>query len=161
MTYRVCFLCSGNICRSPMGEIILRSMLADAGLAGRVEVDSAGTGDWHVGDGADPRTIAELKAAGYDGSAHRASQLDAAYLTSRDLILAADEGHLRRLRSLARGLADHAELRLVREFDPDAVAAGTLELDDPWYGDEEDFRRCRREVEAACRGLVDRLRSVV
>ena len=54
--YRVCVVCSGNICRSPMGEIVLRHKLEEAGLGDRVVVDSAGTGDWHVGDGADPRT---------------------------------------------------------------------------------------------------------
>lgn len=142
-----------------MGEIILRSMLTDAGLADEVVVDSAGIGDWHVGQGADPRTLAALQRGGYDGSAHHARQLQASYLADRDLILAADRGHLHDLLQLANGDDNRAETRLVREFDADAMAAGELELDDPYFGNASDFDRCREEVEAACRGLVAELHS--
>ncbi|HWC23146.1 MAG TPA: low molecular weight protein-tyrosine-phosphatase [Flexivirga sp.] len=158
MTYSVCFVCSGNICRSPMGEVILRSMLDEAGLGDQVEVDSAGIGDWHVGQGADPRTLAALSRGGYDGSAHRARQFEASDLEKRDLILAADRGHLHDLLQLGEGNGASAETRLVREFDADAMAAGELELDDPYFGNASDFDRCRDEVEAACRGLVAELR---
>ncbi|WP_446666859.1 low molecular weight protein-tyrosine-phosphatase [Flexivirga sp. B27] len=157
--YTVCFVCSGNICRSPMGEVILRSMLDEAGLGDQVTVDSAGIGDWHVGQGADPRTIAALSRGGYDGSAHRARQFEAADLTSRDLILAADRGHLHDLLQLRDEVDATAETRLVREFDADAMAAGELELDDPYFGNATDFDRCRDEVEAACRGVVAELRD--
>ncbi|RNI25539.1 low molecular weight protein-tyrosine-phosphatase [Flexivirga caeni] len=158
MTYAVCFVCSGNICRSPMGEVILRAMLDDAGLADEVSVDSAGIGDWHVGQGADPRTVAALERGGYDGSAHVARQFEASYLDDRDLILAADRGHLRDLLQLADGHEVRAETRLVREFDTDAAAAGELELDDPYFGNASDFDRCRHEIELACRGLVAEMR---
>lgn len=157
--YSVCFVCSGNICRSPMGEVILRAMLDEAGLADEVTVDSAGIGDWHVGQGADPRTVAALSRGGYDGSAHRARQLEASYLNTRDLILAADRGHLHDLLELRDEVDATAETRLVREFDADAMAAGELELDDPYFGNATDFDRCRDEVEAACRGLVTELRA--
>lgn len=160
MTYSVCFVCSGNICRSPMGEVILRSMLEEAGLGDQVTVDSAGIGDWHVGQGADPRTLAALSRGGYDGSAHRARQLRASDLDERDLILAADRGHLHDLLQLGDGhVSASAETRLVREFDADAMAAGDLELDDPYFGNASDFDRCRDEVEAACRGLVAELQA--
>ncbi len=149
--YRICFVCSGNICRSPMGEVVLRSMLRDADLDETVVVDSAGTGDWHIGHPADPRTLQVLREAGYDGSTHRARQIDAADLDERDLILAADDGHLRQLAELGRG---SARIRLVRSYDPDAVAAGDLGLDDPYFGDLSGFTRCLAEVEAACRGVV-------
>lgn len=142
-----------------MGEVILRSMLDEAGLSEEVVVDSAGIGDWHVGEGADPRTIAALQRGGYDGSDHRARQLQAAYLNDRDLLLAADRGHLHDLLQLGEGKDVRAETRLVREFDSEAMAAGELELDDPYFGNASDFDRCREEVEAACRGLVDELRS--
>lgn len=155
--YRVCFVCTGNICRSPIGEVVLRSLLSDAGLADRVAVDSAGTGDWHVGQGADRRTLGVLSQSGYDGAAHRARQFDPAWFAERDLILAADEGHQRALRRLAPDAADRDKVRLIREFDEDAVAAGTLEVDDPYYGGAREFERCLAEVEAACRGLVDHL----
>ncbi|GAB3494528.1 low molecular weight protein-tyrosine-phosphatase [Flexivirga lutea] len=147
-----------------MGEVILRAMLEEAGLADQVVVDSAGIGDWHVGQGADPRTLAALSRGGYDGSAHRARQLEASYLAGRDLILAADRGHLHDLLQLREGLGaagSGAETRLVREFDPDAMAAGELELDDPYFGNATDFDRCRDEVEAACRGLVAELQRAL
>lgn len=160
MTYSVCFVCSGNICRSPMGEVILRSMLDQAGLSDEVVVDSAGIGDWHVGQGADPRTLAALSRGGYDGSAHRARQFEASDLDDRDLILAADRGHLHELLQVGEGRqGTRAETRLVREFDADAMAAGELELEDPYFGNATDFDRCRDEVEAACRGLVAELQQ--
>ncbi len=153
---RVTMICSGNICRSPMAEIILRHLLEEAGVE-RVDVDSAGIGDWHIGEGADPRTVAVLQRHGYDGSAHRASQFDADTFADYDLVLAADRSHLRALQRAVRSEADRAKIRLLREYDPDAVAAGTLELDDPWYGGTADFERCLTEVEAACRGLAAHL----
>ena len=155
--YRVCFVCSGNICRSPMGEVVLRSLLEDAGLADAVGVDSAGTGGWHEGDGADPRTVSTLDDHGYDGSAHLAREFRPEWFAALDLVLAADRGHARALREVAPTDADRAKVRLLREFDPAAVAAGTLEVDDPYFGGAAEFQRCLREVEAACRGLVTQL----
>src|SRR5450755_2384600 len=78
--YRVCLVCLGNICRSPMAEVVVRAELERAGLAGKVEVDSAGTGDWHVGGPMDRRARAELARRGYDGTSHRARQIDASWL---------------------------------------------------------------------------------
>jgi protein-tyrosine phosphatase len=153
--YRVSVICSGNICRSPMAEVILRSMVEAAGLGERVRVDSAGIGDWHVGDPADPRTLTALQEHGYDGSAHRAQQVTERWLAEHDLVLVADLGHREALEELAR--PGDAEVRLLREFDPEAVAARTLETDDPYFGDAQGFDRCLREVEAACQGLVDHL----
>lgn len=152
--YRVLFVCSGNICRSPIAEVVTRSMLADAGLTDQVEVDSAGTGGWHEGEGADRRTVRVLADHGYDGSAHRAREFDRDWFAGRDLILVADEGHARQLRAWAPDDAARDKVRLLRSFDADAVAAGTEEVDDPWYGGVEDFERCLSEVEAACAGLV-------
>ena len=94
MPYRVCFVCTGNICRSPMAESVFRARVAEAGLDGLVEVDSAGTGGWHEGDGADPRTVSVLEANGYD-SDHAARQFQAAWFARLDLVIALDEGHLR------------------------------------------------------------------
>ena len=155
--YRVCFVCSGNICRSPMGEVILRALLDEAGLDGRVVVSSAGTGGWHEGEGADPRTVRTLDGHGYDGSAHVAHEFLPEWFVELDLVLAADHGHVRQVRRWAPSAADADKIRLVREFDEAAVAAGALELDDPWYGDLDGFERCLTEVEAACRGLVEHL----
>ncbi|AKU18423.1 low molecular weight protein-tyrosine-phosphatase [Luteipulveratus mongoliensis] len=159
--YRICVVCTGNICRSPMGEVILTSMLTDAGLADRVAVDSAGTGDWHVGDPADRRTVRALHDGGYDCSSHRASHLTPPDLGSRDLVLVADSGHLHDVQRMARHIDADPEIRLLREFDPAAVAAGTLEVDDPYYGDADDFARCFAEVRDACAGVVEHVRDVV
>ena len=155
----VTFVCSGNICRSPMGHVILTQLIDDARLSDRVIVSSSGTGDWHVGEPADPRTVAVLDAHGYDGSAHRARVFTAATFDDADLVLASDSAHVRHLRRLARTPEHQDKIRLVREFDPAAVAAGTLETDDPWFGDEEHFLRCFAEVEAACEGILEHVRG--
>ena len=158
-TYRLCVICSGNICRSPMGEVVLTSMLRSAGLGDHVVVDSAGTGGWHEGDPADPRTVQALKDHGYDGSHHRAREFRTEWFSERDLIVAADQGHVRDLRRWAPDAAASAKVRLLREFDPTSVDAGALELDDPYFGDRDDFDRCLTEVERACRGLVEQISS--
>jgi protein-tyrosine phosphatase len=142
-----------------MGEVILRSMLEAAGLGNRVVVDSAGTGGWHEGDGADPRTLRSLKDHGYDGSRHRAREFRPEWFSRRDLVVVADEGHVQDLRRWAPDARASAKVRLLREFDPAAVGSGTLEIDDPYYGDSADFDRCLRVVERACRGLVEHLRA--
>jgi protein-tyrosine phosphatase len=155
--FHVSVVCTGNICRSPMGEVILRDLFREAGLDDQVTVDSAGTTRWEVGNPMDPRAVAELRRRGYDGSAHVARQFEPGWLADTDLVLAADAGHASVLRRWARTRQDAAKVHLLREFDPEAVAAGTLEVDDPWYGDDEDFVRCFTEVEAACRGVVARV----
>ena len=153
-TYRICVICSGNICRSPMGEVILRSMLLSAGLGDRVVVDSAGTGGWHEGDGADPRTVQTLRDHGYDGTHHRARVFRPEWFSDRDLIVVADEGHLQDLRDWAPDDHTAAKVRLLREFDPTAVDSGMLEVDDPYFGDAAGFDHCLTVVERACRGIV-------
>ncbi|MBC9819846.1 low molecular weight protein-tyrosine-phosphatase [Terrabacter sp. MAHUQ-38] len=155
----VTFVCSGNICRSPMGHVILQRLVDDAGLSALVRVSSSGTGDWHVGEHADPRTVAVLAAHGYDGSQHRAREFEPDEFDDVDLVLASDEGHVRALQRMARTPANRRKIRLVREFDPDAVAAGTLETGDPWYGGDEHFVRCFAEVEAACHGILHHVRD--
>jgi protein-tyrosine phosphatase len=152
--YRISFVCTGNICRSPMAEVISRSLLVQAGLDREVVVDSAGTGDWHAGDSADHRTLRALADHGYDGQSHRARQFDRAWFAQRDLVLVADRSHERELRAWAPDDEARAKVQLLRSYDPEAVAAGTLEVDDPWYGGPADFERCLVEVERACAGLV-------
>lgn len=152
--YRVMFVCSGNICRSPMGSVILGRMVREAGLAERVAVDSCGTGDWHVGYPAHRPTLETLTAHGYDGSPHRAAQFHGQMMATRDLILVADASHRRYVLRHARSDDQRAKVRYIREFDPAAVAADTLEVDDPYYGTVVDYERCFAEVEAACRGIL-------
>jgi protein-tyrosine phosphatase len=99
--YRICLVCLGNICRSPMAEAALRAALDRAGLSGAVTVDSAGTGDWHVGNRMDARARAELTRRGYDGAPHRARQIAPSWLAERDLVLAMDKQNLSDLRWMA------------------------------------------------------------
>ncbi|MGU3434018.1 low molecular weight protein-tyrosine-phosphatase [Actinomycetes bacterium M1A6_2h] len=142
----VTFVCTGNICRSPMADKIFADAIAREGLSDRVRVTSAGTGSWHVGDGADPRTVSELEENGYP-SEHRARTLDDDIL-SADLVVALDTGHRRDLR---RAGVPEERLALLRSFDPDADSES---VDDPYYGDAEDFATVRRQVEAAVPGLL-------
>jgi low molecular weight protein-tyrosine phosphatase len=158
--YRVCFVCSGNICRSPTAEAVLRRQLAEAGLDGQVVVDSAGLGDWHVGGGADSRSAATLRQRGYPAWEHRARQFTAADFADRDLVVALDSGHERALRRLAPTAADRDKVRLLRSYDP-AAAAGSGELDvpDPYYGGADGFEHVLDLIEAACRGLLAEVRT--
>ncbi|MEU9381465.1 low molecular weight protein-tyrosine-phosphatase [Streptomyces sp. NPDC048279] len=158
MTYRVCFVCTGNICRSPMAESVFRARIAEAGLADRVEVDSAGTGGWHEGDGADPRTVRVLQGHGYDGD-HTARQFQASWFDRLDLVIALDAGHLKALRRLAPTEEDARKVRLLRSYDPDA--ADDLDVPDPYYGGMDGFEECLEMVEAAGKGLLAAVRDEV
>src|ERR1700729_4433271 len=117
-TYRICLVCLGNICRSPMAEVILREELERAGLSDRVEVDSAGTGDWHLGSPMDSRARAELSRRGYAGTGHRARQFGPSWFGRYDLVAAMDRANLERLRRMApdRQAADRTTAFLT--FDP-------------------------------------------
>lgn len=154
MPYRVTFVCTGNICRSPMAEWVVRHHVQDEGLD--VEVDSSGTGGWHVGADADTRTVAALRRAGYR-SAHIARQFEPGWFDRFDLILALDRGHLRELRSMAPDERARERIRLLREFDPDAGA--DLDVPDPYYGDDADFDTVLEMVEAAVPGLLEEIRT--
>jgi protein-tyrosine phosphatase len=149
MTYHVCLVCMGNICRSPMAEVVLRQTLADHGLAGRVGVDSAGTGGWHVGGPMDSRAVSLLAEHGYDGADHRARQFTADWFNRYDLVLAMDGDNLSALRRLA---PEGADLRLFRSFDPAAPAGAGVP--DPYYGGPEGFEHVLEQVRAASEGLA-------
>ncbi|MFG2868083.1 low molecular weight protein-tyrosine-phosphatase [Streptomyces sp. NPDC048338] len=155
MTYRVCFVCTGNICRSPMAESVFRTRVEEAGLADAVEIDSAGTGGWHEGSGADPRTVAVLEEHGYP-TAHTARRFRSSWFPALDLVIALDEEHLRDLRRLAPTPQDAAKVRLLRSYDP--VADG-LDVPDPYYGGTADFEECLEMVEAASEGLLAAVRE--
>jgi protein-tyrosine phosphatase len=159
--YRITVVCTGNICRSPMGEFVLRQRFEEAGLGDAVVVDSAGTHSWEVGSPADPRTLSVLARNGhadFGGRDHIARKFEASWLSEVDLVLAADAGHLRELTKLARTDAQRAKIRMFRSFDPEAQRTGQLEMDDPWYGDDSSFDQTYAEVLAAAEGVVDHVR---
>jgi protein-tyrosine phosphatase len=152
VAYRVCFVCSGNICRSPTAEAVFRRRLIDAGLDGEVEADSAGLGDWHVGQDVDERSAAALRARGYPAWVHEAKQFRPADFAGRDLVVALDAGHERALRAMARTDADRVKIRMLRSYDP--AAAADLDVPDPYFGGELGFEHVLDLVEAACAGLL-------
>ncbi|MFE0036611.1 low molecular weight protein-tyrosine-phosphatase [Streptomyces sp. NPDC059015] len=158
MPFSVCFVCTGNICRSPMAESVFRARVDDAGLHGLVVVDSAATGDWHEGDGADARTVDVLRANGY-ASGHVARQFRPSWFSRLDLVIALDRGHLRELRRLAPTAADTAKIRLLRSYD--AAAGDDLDVPDPYYGGTDGFEECLGMVEAASEGLLAAVREAV
>lgn len=122
--YRIGLVCLGNICRSPMADVVLNELLDRAGLAERVVVDSCGTGGWHVGEPMDRRAAATLMAADFDPSGHRAQQVDADWL-ERDLLLAMDGANLADLADLDAPVSDR--VRLFRDYDP----VGSGDVPDP------------------------------
>ena len=116
--FHVVFVCTGNICRSPMADVVFRWFADAAGLGDRVASTSAGTGDWHVGERADKRTIEALGRHGYDGTRHRARQFTHADFARNDLVVALDRSHERILRGWARTEADADKIALLMSFDP-------------------------------------------
>ena len=143
----VTFVCSGNICRSPMAEKMFAHQLDERGLAAAVRVSSAGTGGWHAGASADDRASDVLHDHGYP-SAHRAAQLDDDHLAA-DLIVAMGRNHVRILGDLG---APADRVRMLRSFDPRS-GAHALDVEDPYYGTTIDFEETLTVIEAALPGL--------
>ena len=153
--YRVCLVCLGNICRSPMAETVLRAEVAAAGLDGAVVVDSAGTGDWHVGDVMNSGARAALAGRSFDGSVHRARQIQPSWLARRDLVLAMDARNLADLRRMARG-RDVDRIRLFGEVGGlDEPSGG--EIPDPYGGDADEFGYVLDLLSAAAPVITGRL----
>jgi protein-tyrosine phosphatase len=155
--YRVALVCLGNICRSPMADVVLSARLADAGLAERVEVTSSGTGDWHVGHPMDERAAATLTRAGYDATRHRARQFAADWLEDRDLVLAMDTANLADVRAAGPATPD-GRVRLFRDFDP--VGPGG-DVPDPYYGGDAGFEEVLAMVERTADTLVTALATAL
>lgn len=138
-------VCTGNICRSPVGEVVLRAKLADAGIDD-VVVTSSGTSGWHIGDPMDSRAAASLTRRGYDGSAHRAQEFRSNWFPERDLVLAMDSGHLSvLLRRGGDGLAVPVELY------------ADVDIPDPYYGEDAAFDEVLTQIEKAADHWVERL----
>lgn len=151
---RVLFVCLGNICRSPTAEGVLRHKLQLAGLASQVDVASAGTGNWHVGQPPDKRTQRAAKLRGYDLSAQRAQQVSAADFSRYELIFAMDNSNLRDLKAL-QPVSGKAELDLfLRRYD-----GVKHEVPDPYYDGEQGFEEVLDLIERACDLLVIELKG--
>jgi protein-tyrosine phosphatase len=155
---RILFVCLGNICRSPTAEGVMRHLVREQSLEDRIEIDSAGTGGWHVGAPPDERATAAAKRReiALEGSARRFEPDD---FQSFDLILAMDAQNERDLKRLAPDDEARARVRLFREFDPASRDAPDLDVPDPYYGGERGFEHVLDLVDAAARGLLDELRA--
>jgi protein-tyrosine phosphatase len=154
---RILFVCLGNICRSPTAEGVMRRLVREQGLEDAIEIDSAGTGDWHVGDAPDPRATEAARRRGtvLEGAARQVTPAD---FQDFDLLLAMDATNLHELRQRAPDDAARAKVRLLREFDPASADALDLDVPDPYYGGPHGFDTVLDLVEAACAGLLEEIR---
>lgn len=143
--YAIGFVCLGNICRSPMADVVMRARVDEAGLASYVAVDSCGTGGWHVGNPMDRRAAATLAAADYDPSSHRARQWAATWLEDHDLLLAMDAQNLADLGGRSERVV------LFRDWDP--IGRGG-DVPDPYYGGDDGFEEVLTMVERTCAQLL-------
>ena len=155
---RILFVCLGNICRSPTAEGVMRHVVREEGLEDAIEIDSAGTGGWHVGAAPDERATAAARRRQImlEGAARKFSPDD---FDSFDLILAMDADNARDMLALAPTEEAAGKVRLLREFDPAGDGSGDLDVPDPYYGGDDGFEHVLDLVDAATRGLVDRLRA--
>jgi protein-tyrosine phosphatase len=153
---KIVFVCLGNICRSPTAEGVMRAAVERAGMD--IVVDSAGTGDWHVGEPPDPRTVRAAKQRGYDLSSLRARQFTIKDFAEFDLVIAMDRQNLAVIQRLASTSGTPVpQIALLRTFDP--VAAGAAEVPDPYSGDGRGFEDVLDICERACAGLLDHVRA--
>jgi protein-tyrosine phosphatase len=155
---RICFVCLGNICRSPTAEGVFRKLVIDAALDARLTIDSAGTGAWHIGEPADPRSRRAATRRGYDLT-HLARKFTADDFDRYDLVLAMDRDNYDSLQRLARGRTHVPMIRMLRSFDDSAPA--DAEVPDPYSGGDDGFEDVLDICERACRGLLDHVRSRV
>lgn len=152
----VLVLCHGNICRSPLAEVLLEEAIAsDPVLSGRVRVSSAGTSDEHEGEGMHEHSAALLSQRGLR-TRHRARQLTLALADEQDLILAADRWNLRDAKGLVASGRRRAEVQLIRDFDP---TASERDLDDPWSQPISAYERTAQAIEKAIPGILEALRT--
>jgi protein-tyrosine phosphatase len=153
---RLCFVCLGNICRSPIGEGVMRHLLREASLAERVEVDSAGTAGYHAGDAPDARARSAGRRVGIDVGG-RARQFKRADFERFDYVLAMDRSNFEDLCELAPDAPARAKVHLLRSFD--AASPPGASVPDPYYGGVEGFDEVVELCIAACKSLLEHIRQ--
>ncbi len=153
---RILFVCLGNIVRSPLAENMFRHLSTQAGVADQYEVDSAGTGGWHIGESPDARMrrVAADRGLVYDGHARQFSSRD---FNRFDWIIAMDQDNQAHLSHQARNQGEREKIRLMREFDP--LGGKNAEVPDPYYGGLRGFEEVYEIIERSCRGLLEALQS--
>jgi protein-tyrosine phosphatase len=156
---RLLFVCLGNICRSPTAEGVMRALVQEAGMQDRIELDSAGTGGWHVGESPDARATEAAGRRGIvlEGAARKVRPRD---FEEFDLILAMDASNLRDLQRIAPDDEAREKVRLLREWGrAGSQADGDLDVPDPYYGGPGGFDEVLDLVQAACTALLEQLRE--
>jgi protein-tyrosine phosphatase len=153
---RILFVCLGNICRSPTAEGVMRQLVTDAGASERIELDSAGTGGWHVGEPPDPRAVQAARGRGValDSLARQVRGED---FEDFDLILAMDRSNQHALKRLAPDEESRAKVRLLREYDPASAGLEDLDVPDPYYDARDGFEIVLDQIQAACAGLLEQV----
>ncbi len=157
--YKVLFVCTGNICRSPTAEGVFRQIVGHAGLGDVISVDSAGIGSWHVGDPPDARAVETALNNGVDIRSLRARKVVRDDFKDFDLIIALDSTHLRALEEMRPGFSpdhDRAVLELMMRFAPQY---GTDDVPDPYYGGQKGFQNVFDMIKSACEGLLNHIRE--
>jgi protein-tyrosine phosphatase len=149
---RLLFVCSGNICRSPLAEAVFRHLAEERGLGSRFELDSAGMHGYHEGERADPRARRVGRRHGVEVTSI-AREIEDSDLDRFDLVVAMDRGHLRQLTAMA-GPARRGKLVLMRDFEGGSTGR---DVPDPYYSDESAFEEVYAILDAACRGLLEQL----
>jgi protein-tyrosine phosphatase len=155
-TLRLCFVCLGNICRSPTAEGIMRTLVSQEGLDGHIDVESAGTGTWHLGEPADSRARETAKARGVTLD-RRAQQFTRESFDRFDYVLVMDEDIQKTIRRLSPSREDQEKVHVLRDFDP--ASPKSSRVPDPYYGGPEGFEDVFDICDAACRGLLAHLRA--
>ncbi|MBI4770341.1 MAG: low molecular weight phosphotyrosine protein phosphatase [Chloroflexi bacterium] len=150
----VCFVCLGNICRSPLAEGVFNHLAEQAGLDGQVIAESAATSDYHVGERPDPRAGAVARQHGIELRS-RARQFHARDFARYDAVIAMDRANREHLRRIAPTPADRARVRLLRDYDP--LASGEADVPDPYYGGPDGFEKVYQMIERSCRALLEEL----
>jgi protein-tyrosine phosphatase len=162
---RVCFVCSGNICRSPTAQVVLDHLARESARDYLIEVNSAGTGSWHEGEDMDARSRRELVHAGYDVPRHVAAQFQAVDFATTDVVVALDSGHFNALWWLAAEADDpaaaRAKLVLLRAFDPQLQAGEEPDVADPYYGGDTGFAEVLAQSERSGAALLDAIEQAV
>ncbi|MEL6543994.1 MAG: low molecular weight protein-tyrosine-phosphatase [Myxococcota bacterium] len=153
---RVCFVCLGNICRSPTAEGVFRAQIATDGLVDDIEVDSAGTGGWHVGEPADPRARRAAQARDIEITS-RARKFERADFERFDYVIAMDRSNRTALEKMSRSSDEKRKIHLFRSFDPESPT--DAEVPDPYYGGDQGFEEVLDMCERASRGLLVQLKK--
>ena len=154
----LCFVCLGNICRSPTAAAVMAHKVRQAGLDEVILVESAGTGSWHIGDPPDRRAAAEARRRGIPMT-NAASQFTRRDFGRYDLILAMDAQNAEDLLALAPDAGARAKVRMLRSFAPGADPNGDMAVPDPYFGGEDGFTTVFDMIDAACAGLLEHLRT--